>query len=107
MAKVNRSDISQMTMRDLDLNENLDGMSDKNIKDVLDSFLRSITNSVSDGDRVTISGFGRFERKWFKGRKIRSVASNKSTKTKAGYHLAFKASPHISKKIDEHAKNKE
>ena len=68
--------VTRQTLID-DLSDQHPHVSKKELDSILNDLLEDIMYSVSDGDYVTINGFGRFEPIYLKPRLARNVAEKK------------------------------
>ncbi|WP_181399546.1 HU family DNA-binding protein [Apilactobacillus timberlakei] len=100
MDKINKLDLIKMTNRNLKINHSQVKLGEAETKEVIDTFLNCILNSVAKNKRVSIHKFGNFERKLIKPKSIRNVQSKKMMKTKPSYHINFKGSPNASQLIN-------
>ena len=68
--------------------------------DALDSFLSSVTTTLSKGGKVTLVGFGTFSTGKRKARKGRNPQTGKEITIKAKKVAKFKAGAELAKKVN-------
>ena len=96
-----------MTKLDI-INESskLTGLTKVETELVLDSVINTIKNSLANGERIDIRGFGSFLVKNRKPREARNPSTNESFFLEEQYIPAFKVSKLLKKFVDQEMKDK-
>ena len=96
-----------MTKLDI-INESskLTGLTKVETELVLDSVINTIKNSLANGERIDIRGFGSFLVKNRKPREARNLSTNESFFLEEQYIPAFKVSKLLKKFVDQEMKDK-
>ena len=96
-----------MTKLDI-INESskLTGLTKVETELVLDSVLNTIKNSLANGERIDIRGFGSFLVKNRKPREARNPSTNESIFLEEQFIPAFKVSKLLKKFVDQEMKDK-
>lgn len=74
------------------VHDKLDGLTKEQVKNVIDSSLEFVTDNVTDGEEVSLIGFGKFERRQRKGRSGVVPATGEKIQIPPAFYPAFAAS---------------
>lgn len=76
-----------------------DSLSKKDVKTVLDAFVDTVIDAVSNGKKVQLIGFGSFERAFRKSRKGRNPQTGEMMEIKPHFTPVFRAGKNFKDKI--------
>jgi len=76
-------------------------LTQKQAREALDAILEITTEALVDGDPVTLTGFGRFELREYKGRRVRHPQTRQPCDTESRLLPAFHPYPVLKRRIRE------
>ena len=76
-------------------------LTQKQAREALDAILEITTKALIDGDPVTLNGFGRFELREYKGRRVRHPQTRQPYDTESCLLPAFHPYPVLTRRIRE------
>jgi len=74
-------------------------LTQKQAREALDAILDIIAEAISGGEPVTLSGFGRFEVREYKGRRVRHPQTRQSRDTESRLLPAFHPYPVLKEQV--------
>lgn len=77
----------------------LEGQTKKSINEVIDAFVKVVTEAVADGDKVTLVGFGTFESTETKEREGRNPKTNEKIMIPASTKPKFSPGKDFKEKV--------
>lgn len=85
---MNKKDLIRQTAKNAGINQDT-------TRKVVDAFLKTIKENLKKEENITISEFGKFYNKHFKGRTVKSINTGKEINVPPYSKPAFKPSPNI------------
>ena len=82
-------------------------LTQKQAREALDAILEITTKALIDGDPVTLNGFGRFELREYKGRRVRHPQTRQPCDTESHPLPAFRPYPVLKRRIRDEARGGE